>query len=253
LTAIYAAYLLILTRLPPQEHEGVEDLQKIPRAIVKAPRTRRTAAILSCFLIGGGLIYFTAEPFLGSLLALATAVGIPSFIVVQWLAPVVSEFPELASTFYFARQTAKAPMALMNIVSSNINQWTLLIAMLPVVLSISAGSITSIDFDREQQVELLLTLAQAFVGLAILLNMRLEWWEASLLLLLYLVQVVFANTSAHSPTFAFLAGHVRIWITYCYFSWAAVSVVVTFIRYKAPPAFRCFQATWRSHVAQVRV
>ena len=103
----------------------------------------------------------------------AGAIGIPIFIMVQWLAPLVSEFPELASTFYFARQR-KAPMALMNIVSSNINQWTLLVAMLPIVLSFGAGSVSVIKFDPEQEAELLLTVAQSMVGLVLLLNMNLH-------------------------------------------------------------------------------
>ena len=34
LTAIYAAYLAVLGKMPPQEDEGIEDLERIPRAIV---------------------------------------------------------------------------------------------------------------------------------------------------------------------------------------------------------------------------
>src|SRR5579871_6589468 len=30
LAAMYAAYLLLLSKLPPQEHEGIEDLERIP-------------------------------------------------------------------------------------------------------------------------------------------------------------------------------------------------------------------------------
>ena len=69
---------------------------------------------------------------MASLLALSVTVGVPQFVFVQWVAPLVSEFPEMASTFYWARTVEKAPMALMNMVSSNINQWTLLPAMLAV-------------------------------------------------------------------------------------------------------------------------
>ena len=89
--------------------------------------------------MGGAIIYFTAEPFLGSLLAVSTLVGVPSFVFVQWVAPFVSEFPEKVSAFYWARTVDRAPMALMNMVSSNINQWTLLTAMLPIVYSMSIG------------------------------------------------------------------------------------------------------------------
>lgn len=247
LIVIYAAYLFLLTKLPPEEHEAVEDLERIPRAIVTAPRLTRIVAISVCFLAGGALIYFTAEPFLGSLIALASAVGVPTFIVVQWLAPVVSEFPELASTFYFARQEDKAPMALMNIVSSNINQWTLLVAMLPIVFSMGAGNIAAIRFDAEQEAELLLTIAQSLVALAFLLNMKLEWWEASVLLFFYLAQAAFANTASTNASMAYLAHHVRLWITYIYLLWAVVSILQTLIKHRTPPALRCFRDTWRTH------
>ena len=141
LTAIYAAYLAVLGKMPPQEEEGIEDLERIPRAIVLSPRARRIALIGGLFVAGGLLIYLGAEPFLGSLFAISTRLGIPTFIFVQWVAPFVSEFPEGLSTFYWARTVHRAPMALMNLVSSNINQWTLLVAMLPVVLSLSLRSI----------------------------------------------------------------------------------------------------------------
>ena len=45
---------------------------------------------------------------------------------IQWVAPFLSEFPEKVSAFLWARRVTHAPMALMNMVSSNINQWTLL-------------------------------------------------------------------------------------------------------------------------------
>jgi cation:H+ antiporter len=251
LTLIYGAYLFVLIKLPPEEHEAIDDLEKIPRSMVKARPAIRTVSILGCFVAGGTLIYFTAEPFLGSLIAVAALVGVPSFIIVQWLAPIISEFPELGSTFYFARQEEKASMALMNIVSSNVNQWTLLVAMLPIVYSISGGAISFIPLDAEQESELLLTIAQGMVALVFLLNMKLEWWEATVLLILYLNQAVFANTSAHSPSLAYLAHHVRLWTTYVYFGWAATSLIATIAKYGMPPAFRCFRETVREHVYTV--
>ena len=77
LVLIYAAYLVLLTKLPPQEKEDVEDLGAVPRSIVQASTLRRNLGILICFAAGGALIYLTAEPFLGSIIAVATAVGIP--------------------------------------------------------------------------------------------------------------------------------------------------------------------------------
>jgi cation:H+ antiporter len=108
LTVLYGAYLFVLTKLPAEGHEGIEDLESVPKKIVLAPRRWRILAISICFVAGGGIIYLVAEPFLGSLVAVAAAFSVPTFVIVQWLAPVISEFPELASTFYFARQDEKA-------------------------------------------------------------------------------------------------------------------------------------------------
>src|SRR5207237_3806956 len=155
---------IVLQRMPPQKTEGIEDLELIPRSIVKARRPIRIGSIVFLFVLGGALIYFMAEPFLGSLLALSAMAGVPNFIFVQWVAPFVSEFPEKVSAFYWARKVDRASMALMNMVSSNINQWTLLTAMLPLVYSFSRGSISSIPFDSQQELELLMTLGQSLIG-----------------------------------------------------------------------------------------
>lgn len=239
LVCFYAGYLALLTKLPPLERERVDDLESIPRRIVLAPRTQRRLAISACFLIGGGLIYFTAEPFLGSLVALAAAIGIPSFVVIQWLAPIISEFPEFASTFYFARQRENAAVALMNIASSNINQWTLLVAMLPVVLSISRGSISSIPLDDEQQTELLLTIGQSMVAMVFLINMEFAWWEALLMFVLFASQFVFP---------AVFGDYAKIWITRAFFIWTVSALVVLLFRRERPNALSRFLETWHEHV-----
>ncbi len=240
LVAIYVAYLLLLTKLPPEGKEEVSDLPAVPRTIVRASRARRNLAILACFTIGGLLIYFTAKPFLGSMLAVATAAGIPAFAVVQWFAPVISEFPELASTFYFARQEDKAPIAVMNIASSNINQWTLLVAMLPVVFSMSMGAITGFTLDFEQKNELLLTIAQSLASLVLLVNMEFAWWEALLMFVLFASQFVLP---------VFLGSTSRHWITLAFFAWSAIECSRFAASRRMPRAFAIFLETWRAHVA----
>src|SRR5438094_7163215 len=157
--------------MPPEKAEGIENLEFIPRTIVKSRRPVRIGMIAGLFAIGGALIYFTAEPFLGSLLSLSAVLGVPSFVFVQWVAPFVSEFPEKVSAFYWARTVDRASMALMNMVSSNINQWTLLAAMLPITYSLSRGAISAIPLDNEQQFELLMTLGQSLLASLFLVDM----------------------------------------------------------------------------------
>src|SRR5207245_8457241 len=95
LIAIYAVYLAILSRLPPENAETIEDLEAIPRHIVTAPRKQRIAMIAGLFVAGGALIYVSAEPFLGSLLSLSVLLGIPTFVFVQWMAPLIYVFADL--------------------------------------------------------------------------------------------------------------------------------------------------------------
>ncbi|HEX4166189.1 MAG TPA: hypothetical protein VHZ55_12015 [Bryobacteraceae bacterium] len=243
LVAIYAAYLLVLTKLPPEGKEDVGELAVVPRSIVAAPRRWRTASILACFLGGGALIYFTAEPFLGSIEAVSIVIGIPTFVVIQWFAPVVSEFPELASTFYFARQEDEASTAIMNIASSNINQWTLLVAMLPVVFSMSLGHVASFSLDEGQCSELLLTIAQSCAGLAFLMNMEVDWWEAACMFLLFVLQFVLPK---------FIGARAHDWITLAFLLWAAAEFTRILVRHRVPPAMRSFAETWRMHALESR-
>jgi cation:H+ antiporter len=239
LIAIYAGYLVLLSKLPPEEHERVEDLAAVPRAMVRASRPKRNAAILACFFAGGAIIYFVAEPFLGSLVSLATALGIPSFVIIQWLAPVISEFPELLSTFYFARQEEEAPVALMNIVSSNINQWTLLVAMLPIVLSMGHGSVISLTFDAEQEVELLLTVLQSTLALLFLMNMRFAWWEATLMFALFASQFVLPEV---------FGAQAKLWISTAFAAWGLLELLRLLLARRSPRAFKAFSGVWRAHV-----
>ncbi|MBZ5591549.1 MAG: hypothetical protein LAP39_04895 [Acidobacteriia bacterium] len=248
LIAIYVAYLAVLRHIPPKEAEGIEDLELIPRTIVKSPRPVRISLIAGLFLLGGALIYFMAEPFLGSLLAVSATLGVPNFVFIQWVAPFVSEFPEKVSAFYWARTVDRASMALMNMVSSNINQWTLLAAMLPIVFSVSRGAPSTIVFDSQQQLEILMTLGQSLIGALFLINMELAWWEASALFFLWAVQFALSPIQPSPGLWGTMAGHIHRYVTYSYLIWAAVEIARMLIGRRKPAAFQQFAAMWRRHV-----
>ncbi|HSW51032.1 MAG TPA: hypothetical protein VLH09_12700 [Bryobacteraceae bacterium] len=248
LILIYTAYLLVLSRMPAEEAEGVEDLEIIPRTIVKSRRPVRIAFITGFFLIGGFIIYAAAEPFAGSLLAVSAAIGVPSFVFVQWVAPLVSEFPEKVSAFYWARTVHRAPIALMNMVSSNINQWTLLAAMLPIVYSISRGTPSSIPFDDRQRLEILMTLGQSLVGMLFLVNMRLTWWEATSLFSLWFIQFAFSPVPPGPGVLGFLAEHIHGYVTAAYIAWFAVGLLTCLLGRRQMEAFHLFGTMWRRHV-----
>ena|SRR6185312_1666035 len=211
LVAMYAAYLAVLWRFPAQGEESLADAPRVARWAYTRPGRWRVAAIAALFVGGGLLIYVTAEPFLDSMLAVATSVGVSQFVFVQWVAPFVSEFPEKVSAFHWASRVSTAPTALMNLLSSNVNQWTVLAAMIPIVFSASRGMPASLRFDGVQRLEILLTVMQSLVAVLVLMRMRFNWWNASLLFGLWLAQ--------------FLEAHWRDEITWLYGIWAAVLVL----------------------------
>lgn len=248
LILIYVGYLLVLGKMPPEEAEGIEDLEVIPRTIVKSRAPIRNALIVGLFVAGGLLIYLTAEPFAGSLLAISAVLGVPSFVFVQWVAPFVSEFPEKVSAFYWARTVTRAPMALMNMVSSNINQWTLLAAMLPIVYSISRGSVSAIPLDSQQELELLMTIGQSLVGMLFLVNMELAWWEASVLFGLWGIQFTLSPVKPGPGFWGFLASHIHWYVTVAYLVWVAAGLIRMLSGGRQPTAFRLFAQMWRTQV-----
>lgn len=248
LIGIYTAYLLVLGRMPPQEAEAVDELELIPRSIVKSRTSVRIFLIPGLFLAGGLMIYFTAEPFLASLLAISAILGVPSFVFVQWVAPFVSEFPEKVSAFYWARTVSRASMSLMNMVSSNINQWTLLAAMLPIVYSISRGTPSSIPFDDQQKLELLMTLGQSLVGMLFLVNMELFWWEAATLFGLWFIQFAFSPVPPGPGLIGTIAGHIHWWVTVAYLLWFAAGMISYGFGRRRPEAFVLFAHMWKTHV-----
>src|SRR5262249_45914880 len=193
LSIIYGVYLFFLKKIPPQDEEKVEDLDRIPQYILaRSPRVRN-ALIIGLFASGGLILYFVAHPFLDSLKALAATLGLSSFVFVQWVAPFLSEFPEKVSAFNWARRVTTAPVALMNMVSSNINQWTMLVAMLPIAYALALGGAATITFDDHQRVEILLTICQSLLGALLLANMKFSWGEALALFVLWLVQFVLSG------------------------------------------------------------
>lgn len=234
LLIIYVAYLLVLRKIPAKETEEKEDLEAIPKKILSFRAPVRNAVIIGLFFAGGAILYFVAHPFLESMLSVAVSMGVSQFVFVQWVSPFLSEFPEKVSAFHWARQSRKAPMALMNMVSSNINQWTMLIAMIPIVYAYGTGGLGSIRFDAHQKEEILLTLAQAFVGFMLLMNMSFSWYEAAGLFVLWLIQ--------------FVQPHLRVEITYVYFLWFGIEVLRVFLGTRNWIAVDEFRKLFREHV-----
>ncbi len=192
LLGLYLVYLVVLFRNAPHGVDHIADAPAVSRWAYRQSGWRRPFAIAALFGGGGLLLFVTAHPFLESMLAVAGLFGVSQFVLVQWVAPFLSEFPEKVSAFYWARRVTRAPMALMNMVSSNINQWTVLAAMIPLVYGYSSlrhhGVWLDFQFDGAQRLEILLTLLQSGLAMMVLANMEFDWRDATVLFVLWLAQ-----------------------------------------------------------------
>jgi cation:H+ antiporter len=203
-TALYGLYLYVMSLMPPEE-ESEDDMEPIARLILSFRNHASTGIIVALFLAGAALLFFFAEPFLESMIALAVSVGVSSYFMVQWVAPLLSEFPEKVSAFYWARKVRTAPMAVMNMTSSAINEATLLVALMPVVYSLGRGEWSTIQLDAHQRGEILMTLTAGLMGVVMLADRRFVWWEA-------LVLFVFWIIGFAGPLFLGSRGHGSEWL-----------------------------------------
>ncbi len=153
--------------------------------------TRRTVTA-GLFIFAALAILASAEPFAEGLLGMGRAWGIEEFVLVQWLAPLASEAPEIAIAVIFVLGSNGAA-ALGTLVSSKVNQWTLLVATMPIVYSISLGVPGALPLDGRQVEEILLTSAQSLFALSILARLRLPRWGALTLFFLFITQIAFPN------------------------------------------------------------
>ena len=186
LVGLYVTYIGIIVRGDVDDHD---DQIGVPAYFQARPRGVRIPVILTLFVYSGFLILTAVEPFAHGLEELGLQYGIPEFFMIQWIAPLASESPELIVTAYLVNK-ARATAAFNALISSKLNQWTLLIGTLAVVYSLSLGAYGILPFDFKQAAEIWLTAAQSFFALAILVNFRISVREAVGLLVLFVSQVV---------------------------------------------------------------
>lgn len=196
----FAAFLLIFALYAwrtAQAEVGEPELEGPALTIGSLPKKPRRIAVAGLFLYSASAIYLAAEPFAEGLLAAGRHWGMDEFFLVQWLAPLASEAPEFIVAVLFALKN-KGEVGLRVLVSSKVNQWTLLVGMLPAAYCLSGGSLSPMPLDSRQIHELLLTAAQSFFALTLLINLRFSLREAAVLAALFILQPFFTSVHARN-------------------------------------------------------
>ncbi len=196
LLATFSGYLWMLSKLPSEKGDAQEMLDASPRAIVELrTRNRRIMAILGLFAFSSLVFVFISTPFVDSINTIAVALfgAGAGFFFIQWIAPFLSEFPEKVTAFHWARKVKLAPMALLNFVSSAVNELTALVAIIPIVFAISIGGLVPVSLAAHRD-EVLLTMAQSLYACVCLMDLKYDVRNALLLFGLWLVSTALVET-----------------------------------------------------------
>ena len=215
LIALYLIYLYISSTREPEEPE----LMGPSLTIGTQSKWVRRSIVLSLFVYSAIVIVVAAEPFVHSLVESGTALGIDEFVLIQWIAPLASESPEIIIAILFSLRSN--PIAgLTALVSSEVNQLTLLVGSMMGIFSLSAGTLVSFTLNEMQSVEFLLTAAVSVLAIVLLLSKKIDWKAGVILLVLFIVHLPFTDIES------------RRYFVYIYLTFAVVIGIFQLYKWK---------------------
>ena len=193
LVTMFVLYLYFSSKVESTEIELVGPA----RAMGSLKDKNRRILVVITLVFSAATIFASAEPFAEALVEIGQDFGFSEFLLIQWLAPLASESPEVLVAGLLAwRGRAAAGMGVL--ISSKVNQWTLLIGTLPVAFLLSAGEFSftgGLPLDNRQREEIFLTAAQSAFAIAVFANLKMGAREAVILFLLFATQLFITSES----------------------------------------------------------
>ena len=184
-----------------------------PSALIGAlPTPQRRAAVGVLFVIAAGTIVLMAEPFVESLKDTGHSLGLSEFLLIQWIAPLASEAPEMLLASIFVLK-GRGQDGIGILVSSKVNQWTLLVATLPAAYNISwidyksVWEVVGLAMNNQQRIEVFLTAAQSLFAIVLILKLSISLRGAIALFVLFTAQLVFQLIAELFAPLAFLGSN----------------------------------------------
>lgn len=191
LVVLVTIFGLYVRRVMRSEH-AEPDLIGPAKLLGDLSRNARRWTVVALFAAAAVTIFLVAEHFAEALITTGEALGFDRRSLVQWVAPFASEAPEFIITGVFAWRLLGAA-SLGALISSKVNQWTMLVSTIPLVFNIATWKLgkavpTALALDAHQRHDLLITSAQSLFAVAVLLRLRLSWRDAIALLVLFAAQ-----------------------------------------------------------------
>ncbi len=186
--SLYVLYIFLASKSEMEEFE----MEGVPKYFCTLDAMKRRFIVLMLMIFSALVIFISVEAFSEGLLRTAKLLNIDKFLVVQWIAPLASEAPEFIVALYLVRKL-RVSASLNALISSKVNQWTLLIGTLAVILSISSMKFSALPLDMRQREEILLTASQSLFAISLILDKKIRLLEAISLLFLFLIQIIFPS------------------------------------------------------------
>lgn len=193
LVSMFLMYLYFTAKLESEEVELVGPA----RAMGSLPDLRRRGLVVITLIFSAVAIFASAEPFAEALVHIGEKFGVSEFLLIQWLAPLASESPEVLVAGLLAWR-GRASVGMGALISSKVNQWTLLIGTLPIAFSLAAGQFHwthGLPLDDRQREEIFLTAAQSAFAIAVFINLKMGSKEALALFVLFASQLFITSES----------------------------------------------------------
>jgi len=227
--AIFGMYVFRALKSEVEEHPLVGPAAWIHERVNKAGRIAviATFGVYACYAI-----WMSAEPFAEGLIFIGGEMNLfgmdadsKKFLLIQLVAPLASESPEFIVAILFVIRH-RASTALGALVSSKVNQWTLLVGAIPIVYAFSSGEwnlLVGMELEETPRRELLLTSAQSMFAIAVLSDLRFTLREAAALLVLFV-----------APWLLAMVPGVEYWFSALYF------ILVLVVGFRTPHRRRDF-------------
>jgi cation:H+ antiporter len=133
-------------------------------------------------------ILVVAEPFAEALVETGRAFHISEFVLIQWVAPLASEAPEVVVAILLVLER-RSMEAIAVLVASKVNQFTLLVGCLPFAYGWSSGTGAPLQLDHHQIAEVAVTGGQTLYAAATIANRTLGPKGGFSLFALFLLQL----------------------------------------------------------------
>jgi cation:H+ antiporter len=183
LIGLYVVYMRRSSSGPPEPPH----LVGIAAELGNLPKRERKRWVAGVMAFSAAAVLVSAEPFAHSVLLSGTAVGVSPYLLVQWLVPLATEMPELVIAFVLVTHE-RAGQAVAVLLSSAVSQWTFALGTLPLAYKAGVG-VGPLPLLAREQIELALTMGQGLLAVAMLVTLKLERRDATLMLVLYVAQL----------------------------------------------------------------